>query len=109
MYNFIKKNNNKEIQSYLLGFCFSIILTIVPFLLVIQKTFPSKLNYILVLVCSIIQIIVHFVYFLHLDFSSEMRWNLVTLLFVIIIIFIVVFGSIWIMYNLNHHVMYTVL
>jgi cytochrome o ubiquinol oxidase operon protein cyoD len=107
MYNFIKINN-KEIKSYLLGFVLSIILTIVPFLLVIQKIFPSKLNYIFLLLCSISQIIVHFIYFLHVDFSAEERWNLITLLFVIVIIFIVVFGSIWIMRNLNHHMMYTI-
>jgi len=103
MFNFIKLNINKESQSYFIGFLFSVILTIAPFILAIQKLFSSEVSYIVFLLCAISQIIVHFVYFLHLNFSTKERWNLITLLFVIIIIFIVVFGSIWIMSNLNHH------
>ncbi len=105
MHNLIKLNINKEIKSYLLGFLLSCVLTIVPFLLIMKKIFSNDINCIVVLSCSIFQIIVHFVYFLHLNFSSEQRWNIITLLFVIVIIFIVISGSIWIMYNLNHHIM----
>lgn len=103
MQNFIKLNINKEIKSYILGFLFSVVLTIIPFILAIKNIFSSEINYTVFLFCAISQIIVHFIYFLHLNFSSKERWNLITLLFVIIIIFIVVFGSIWIMCNLNHH------
>lgn len=96
-------NFDKEIKSYFFGFLFSIILTVIPFLLVIKKFFSFDISYLSIILCSIIQIVVHFVYFLHLDFSKEQRWSIMTLLFVMIIIFIVVFGSIWIMRNLNHH------
>ncbi|QCI16123.1 cytochrome o ubiquinol oxidase subunit IV [Buchnera aphidicola] len=106
MYNFIKSHNT-EIKSYLLGFFLSLILTIIPFFLAIQKIFSNHINYTIILICAISQIIVHFIYFLHLDFSLKTRFNLIALLFVIIIIFIVTFGSIWIMYNLNHHVTHT--
>ncbi|WAI11654.1 MAG: cytochrome o ubiquinol oxidase subunit IV [Buchnera aphidicola (Macrosiphum albifrons)] len=105
MQNFIKLNMHKETKSYFLGFLFSLVLTIVPFILVIEKFFCSEINYIISLCCAISQILIHFIYFLHLDFSEKERWNLITLLFVIIIIFIIVFGSIWIMYNLNYHMM----
>lgn len=105
MCNFIKLNMNQEVKSYFLGFLFSVVLTAVPFLLAIQKFFCSEINYIIFLLCAVSQIVIHFIYFLHLNFSVEARWNLITLLFVIIIIFIVVFGSIWIMFNLNHHTM----
>ncbi|QIE02153.1 cytochrome o ubiquinol oxidase subunit IV [Buchnera aphidicola] len=99
----IKLNVNKNIKSYFFGFILSFILTIFPFLLVINKFFSNQINYIICLLCAIIQIFVHFVYFLHLNFSPEKKWYLVTLLFIMIIIFIVVFGSIWIMHHLNHH------
>ncbi|AEO08805.1 cytochrome O ubiquinol oxidase subunit IV [Buchnera aphidicola str. Ak (Acyrthosiphon kondoi)] len=105
MFDIVKENMNKDIKSYLLGFLFSTLLTIVPFVLAIQNFFYSKINCIIFILCAISQIIVHFIYFLHLNFSKEERWNLITLLFVIMIIFIVVFGSIWIMHNLNHHIM----
>ncbi|AHG59928.1 cytochrome o ubiquinol oxidase subunit IV [Buchnera aphidicola] len=106
MYNRIQLNIDKEIKSYFLGFLFSVVLTVLPFLLVMQKIFSSDLNYIIILICAISQIVVHFLFFLHLNFSTiEGQWNIVALLFVIIIIFIVVFGSIWIMFNLNHHML----
>lgn len=106
MQNFMILNFDKEIKSYLLGFFFSIILTILPFLLVIKKIFSSEISYIIILICAISQIIIHFLFFFHLNFHTiEGQWNLVTLLFAMIIIFIVVFGSMWIMFNLNHHTM----
>ncbi|AEO08243.1 cytochrome o ubiquinol oxidase subunit IV [Buchnera aphidicola] len=104
----IKSKIDTNIKSYFLGFLFSFILTIVPFLLVINKIFSSNTNYIICLLCAIIQIFVHFIYFLHLNFSEEKKWNVISLLFVIIIIFIIVFGSTWIMHHLNHYNYHTI-
>lgn len=105
MQRFLKLNITEEMKSYILAFLFSLVLTTVPFVLAIQKIFSSQINCIIFLLCAISQIVIHFIFFLHLNFSSKERWNLITLLFVIVIIFIVVFGSIWIMRNLNHHMM----
>ena len=55
--------------------------------------------------CAVVQVLVHLVYFLHLNASSEMRWNLVTIVFSAVIIFIIITGSLWIMWNLNHQMM----
>lgn len=106
MLNIIKLNINKEIKSYFLGFVFALFLTLIPFALVMKNIFSHEINYIICLICAIIQIFVHFIYFLHLNFSEEKKWDLITLLFVIIIIFIIIFGSIWIMHHLNHHSYY---
>ncbi|QCI20016.1 MAG: cytochrome o ubiquinol oxidase subunit IV [Buchnera aphidicola (Brevicoryne brassicae)] len=105
MYNSIKLNIDKEVTSYLLGFLFSIILTVLSFFIATEKIFSSEVNYLIILILAIIQIVIHFFYFLHLNCSSEGIWNIITLLFVIMIIFIVLFGSVWIMSNLNHHVL----
>ncbi|ANZ22658.1 cytochrome o ubiquinol oxidase subunit IV [Buchnera aphidicola (Diuraphis noxia)] len=106
MYNSIKKllNSDKKLKSYLLGCFLSFILTTLSFLSVIQKLFSNEINHLIILLLAISQIIVHFIYFLHLNFSKEKQWHVITLLFVMIIMFILVFGSIWIMSNLNHHV-----
>ncbi|QCI23978.1 cytochrome o ubiquinol oxidase subunit IV [Buchnera aphidicola (Macrosiphoniella sanborni)] len=104
MFNIIKLNINEETKSYFLGFLLSLCLTLIPFILAIKKFFSHEINYIIFLICAICQIFVHFVYFLHLNFSEEKKWHLITLFFVIIIIFIVIFGSIWIMHHLNHHI-----
>lgn len=95
--------NIQGIKSYFFGFSLSCLLTVLPFFIVMQKIFSHDVNHYIVVLFAIIQITVHFIYFLHLNFSDEQRWNVITLLFVTIIIFIVVFGTIWIMSNLNHY------
>ncbi|QCI16693.1 cytochrome o ubiquinol oxidase subunit IV [Buchnera aphidicola (Aphis craccivora)] len=96
---------NKEVQSYIYGFLFSTLLTIIPFFIAKNQFFSNSINRLIILFCAFVQIIVHFIYFLHLNSSQKNYWYLISLLFILIIIFIVVFGSIWIMFNLNHHLM----
>lgn len=105
--NYKNKNYNKETKSYTVAFLLSLILTIIPFLSVKIHFFDIKINYFIIIFSALIQIIVHFLYFLHLCDSSNDYWNLMSLLFSLIIIFIIVFGSIWVMYNLNHHVVFS--
>ncbi|WP_295164187.1 cytochrome o ubiquinol oxidase subunit IV [uncultured Buchnera sp.] len=105
-YEKIKNNFNKEIKSYIVGFLFSLFLTIIPFFCTLNHLFSRKVNFFIILLCAFSQIIVHFMFFLHLSFSKKNSWNIISLLFVLIIIFIIVFGSLWIMYNLNHHLMF---
>ncbi|AYN24617.1 cytochrome o ubiquinol oxidase subunit IV [Buchnera aphidicola] len=102
----IKNNFNKEKNSYIVGFLLSLCLTIIPFFCTLNHLFSREINFFIILLCALSQIIIHFVFFLHLSFSKKNSWNIISLLFVLIIVFIVVFGSIWIMYNLNHHLMF---
>ncbi|WWO97364.1 MAG: cytochrome o ubiquinol oxidase subunit IV [Candidatus Dasytiphilus stammeri] len=97
---------HSHIKTYLIGFIMSIILTIIPFWLVInRKIFPYTSVLIIVLTCAILQIIIHLRCFLHIDYSMQQRWNLLTLIFTINIIAIFVIGSLWIMGNLNYNMM----
>lgn len=94
-----------SVKSYLIGFILSVILTVIPFAMVMSDTASHSLIIGTVVASAIIQIVVHLVYFLHLSTASEARWNLVAFLFTAVIIFIVVVGSLWIMYNLNLNMM----
>ncbi|QIQ41469.1 MAG: cytochrome o ubiquinol oxidase subunit IV [Buchnera aphidicola (Aphis urticata)] len=96
---------NKKVQSYIFGFLFAILLTIIPFFIAKNHFFSYKISQLIIVFCAFLQIMIHFIYFLHLNNISKNHWYLISLLFILIIIFIVVFGSIWIMFNLNHHVM----
>ncbi|VFP83309.1 cytochrome o ubiquinol oxidase subunit IV [Candidatus Erwinia haradaeae] len=91
----------RNIQPYLIGFIFSIILTVIPFWMVMHALGSKAALLSLVLICAIIQIIIHLVYFLHLDRKSEGGWNLIAILFATLIILIIIIGSLWIMWNLN--------
>ena len=90
-------------KSYMIGFILSVILTVIPFWMVMEASHQTIL--ITVVAMAVIQIFVHLVYFLHMNTSSEERWNLIALAFTALIIAIVVVGSLWIMYNLNINMM----
>lgn len=94
-----------SVKSYLIGFILSIILTVIPFAMVMNGTASHSTILAVVVGMAVIQVIVHLIYFLHMNTSSEERWNLVALLFTAMIIGIVVVGSLWIMYNLNINMM----
>lgn len=92
-------------KSYLIGFVLSVILTAIPFWLVMEGTASHGVILGTVVASAVVQIFVHLVYFLHMNTSSEERWNLTALVFTVLIIAIVVGGSLWIMYNLNINMM----
>ncbi|AMO83063.1 cytochrome o ubiquinol oxidase subunit IV [Obesumbacterium proteus] len=92
-------------KSYMIGFILSVILTVIPFWMVMEGTASHQTILITVVAMAVIQIFVHLVHFLHMNTSSEERWNLIALAFTALIIAIVVVGSLWIMYNLNINMM----
>ncbi|MCP1065001.1 cytochrome o ubiquinol oxidase subunit IV [Serratia symbiotica] len=94
-----------SVKSYLIGFILSIILTVIPFTMVMNDSASHATILAVVIGTAVIQVLVHLIYFLHMNTSSEKRWNLVALLFTAIVIGIVVVGSLWIMYNLNINMM----
>lgn len=89
-------------KKYFFGFLWSLFLTIIPFILVSCKIFPSFIKKCIIFICAFIQIIIQFRYFFHLNFSKKYIWIIYLLLFTGIIVLIIVIGSIWIMNNLNH-------
>ncbi|MBN9116485.1 MAG: cytochrome o ubiquinol oxidase subunit IV [Pandoraea sp.] len=90
-----------SVKSYLIGFVLAVILTVVPFKLVMDGTMPPSTVLPLILGAALVQIIVHLIYFLHMDRSSEQRWNVMAFAFTILIVSIVLVGPLWIMHNAN--------
>ena len=94
------------LDGYLIGFGLSVILTAVPFYLVMSGVLESKTATALAItILAVVQIIVHMVYFLHLDAKSEAGWNLMALIFTAVILIIALTGSLWIMYHLKVNMM----
>lgn len=93
--------SHASVKSYLIGFVLSIILTAIPFGLVMDRThgFTAGTILAIILVMAVVQVFVHVVYFLHMDRSAEQRWNVTAFAFTLMILFIVVTGSVWIMHN----------
>ena len=94
-----------SVKTYMVGFILSIILTGIPFWMVMEGSASHALILGVILVSAVVQIMVHLVCFLHMNTSSSERWNVVALAFTVLIIAILVVGSIWIMWNLNLNMM----
>lgn len=90
-----------SIKSYIMGFTISAILTIIPFVIVMNGITSHSVTVFIIISCAVVQALVQLFYFLHLNTSLEDRWNLVALVFSGVVIGILVIGSLWIMYNLN--------
>lgn len=91
------------VRSYTIGFVLSLALTIEAYLLITGNTFSSPALVSLVLVLAIIQLLVQLFFFLHVDRAAKFPWNIIVLLFTGVVVGIVVFGSLWIMQNLNYN------
>ena len=92
--------------SYIKGFILSVILTAIPFALVMSGGLESRgLTAVLVIGFAIAQILVHMVYFLHMNPKSEGGWNLFALIFTAVLLVIVLSGTLWVMHNMNTNMM----
>lgn len=91
----------KTLQSYLVGFTASLILSLLAFALVQWKLFAPAYLYFTLGVLALVQLLVQARCFLRLNASKEGQWDLLPFLFTLFIIVILAGGSLWIMYNLN--------
>ena len=95
-----------SLKGYATGFVLSLILTAIPFWLVMAKVIPnSTITALVVLGFAVVQILVHMVYFLHLDAKSEGGWNLLSTIFTVVIVVIMLAGSLWVMHHMNANMM----
>lgn len=93
-------------KSYMTGFILSVILTAIPFWLVMGHVFAqSSTTALVIFAFAAVQIVVHMVYFLHMNTSSEGGWSLLALIFTGVLVVIALSGSIWVMYHLNANMM----
>lgn len=92
-------------KPYLIGLALALILTAIPFGLVAFGTLPRQTTLIVIAVFAVAQILVHLRFFLHIDLRTTPRENLMALAFAVVLIFIMVGGSLWIMFDLYHRMM----
>ncbi len=94
------------VKDYVIGFGLSVLLTAIPFWLVLAKVLPSsRVTALVILAFAAVQIVVHMVYFLHMNGKVQGGWSLLALLFTGVLILIMLAGSIWVMFHLNTNMM----
>ncbi len=105
-------SHNKIRRSYIIGYAVSIVLTIAAFAVVAihlstHHQMPTDQQVIACLVSlAIAQLVAQVLFFLHLGKEPKPRLNLMAFLFMILVVVIIVFGSLWIMSNLNYHMLH---
>ena len=93
-------------RDYVIGFILSVILTGIPFWLVMTGAIADKGTTALVIMgFAFVQIIVHMIYFLHMNTKSEHGWTVMAMLFTVVIVVITLSGSLWVMYHLETNMM----
>ena len=93
-------------RDYVIGFVLSVILTAIPFGLVMSGVIAdARVTAGICMAFALVQIVVHMIYFLHMSPKSENGWTLMALIFTVIIVAICLAGSLWVMYHMNANMM----
>ena len=102
-----KLKNIPTLQSYIVGFALSILLTLAAFGLAYihisndHEVISHEFLRTVLPLTALTQFIVQAIFFLHLSHRAEERSQLVTLIFMVVIVVLIAGGSLWIMQNLN--------
>ena len=98
---------HSTIGGYLTGFGLSVVLTVIPFWLVMEGVLDKSATLWIAVIFAVVQIVVHLKYFLHLTMTNdEGKANTLTFLFTALIIVLVVGLSVWIIYASNAMMMH---
>ena len=96
------------VKGYATGFLLSVVLTAIPFWLVMDHVLASPRDTAFtILGFAAVQMVVHMVYFLHLNAKVEGGWSLLALVFTGTLVVIVLAGSTWVMFHLDSNMMPT--
>jgi cytochrome o ubiquinol oxidase subunit 3 len=74
------------LKGYMTGFVLSVVLTAIPFWLVMGKVFDKQAGTtaLVVMAFAAVQIVVHMIYFLHMNTKSEGGWTMLALIFTLV-------------------------
>jgi cytochrome o ubiquinol oxidase operon protein cyoD len=94
------------LKDYGVGFALSVVLTAIPFWLVLAGGLGDRtLTALVITGFAVAQVVVHMICFLHMNTRAQGGWNFLALMFTLILVGIVVSGSLWVMVHLDHNMM----
>lgn len=94
----------RTVRPYLIGLALALTLTAIPFVLVATGALSKATTLGVIIAAALTQILVHLRFYLHIG-SSTPRENLVALAFACVLIFIMIGGTLWIMFDLYNRMM----
>jgi cytochrome o ubiquinol oxidase operon protein cyoD len=100
-----QSNQHGSLKSYLVGFFWSLVLTLASFGAVMSGVVSREWIFPILIVLAVAQLLVQLSYFLHISFMRGQRTNTAVLICTIVLIVIMVVGSLWVMHNANVNMM----
>ena len=94
-----------SLRDYGIGFALSVILTAIPFWLVMGRPLTDQATALLIMAFAAVQMVVHMIFFLHMNRRAEGGWSIMALLFTVVIVAIALAGSLWVMYHMKANMM----
>jgi cytochrome o ubiquinol oxidase operon protein cyoD len=98
-----------SIKSYVVGYIFSIALTLGAFGLMVlhnynHHLFPTHFQLTFgFITLAVVQLLIQLFFFLHVGRGQNRHWNAVALGFALFVVAVVAGGTLWIMSNLRHN------
>ena len=105
--NMYDGTGGKKLNIYLFGMVLCVILTLISFFTVLYSKLSVSMILAIIFVSAILQFIVQVVCFLRLNAKDEQsRMNLMSFIFMLVILFVLISGSLWIMWSLRYYMMH---
>lgn len=97
---FDQQGCRRELRTYLIGFGLALVLTVIPFAMILLGGMSAGLTMAVVGVFAIVQVVVHLRFFMGIGLSERKREDLDLILFSTLVMLIIILGTVWIMGNL---------
>jgi cytochrome o ubiquinol oxidase operon protein cyoD len=86
-----------SIKAYITGFTFSIILTIIPLVLVLEHLLSKSALIVSILIAAVLQFVIQLFFFMHIRDGEGPRYNAMALILGLVFVLTIVIGAMWIM------------
>lgn len=91
---------------YVTGFILAVILTVIPFWLVMAKVIDNRATAAMVLgLLAAVQVVVHMYFFLHMNGKIQGGWTMLSTIFSVVFVAITLAGTLWVMFHMNTNMM----
>lgn len=86
-----------SIKAYIIGFLFSIVLTIIPLVLVLEHLLAKSALVVSILLAAVLQFVIQLFFFMHIRDGEGPRYNVMALILGLVFVVTIVAGAMWIM------------
>ncbi|SEM33415.1 cytochrome o ubiquinol oxidase subunit IV [Halomonas caseinilytica] len=100
-----EEHSHGSVKSYVVGLILSIVLTIIPFGVVMTGSFGTSATVLIIVATAVAQVLVQLILFMHMNTKADEGWNFMSFVFTVSILVLIIGGSVWIMYNLHQNMM----